>query len=111
MLSSAFLALLALSSAQQMRDPTTQPRDAYTACLRAFMNTSIRERMAEAAFTAALPQQCANEERAFREAIAQRERGYRTPAAEVEQIVTDELADARGNITQLFAMGTTPRQQ
>jgi hypothetical protein len=111
MLSSAFLALLALSSAQQPSDPSTRPREAYTQCLRQFMEQATRDRMAADAFQTALSQQCSAQEQAFRQALVTRERGYRTPAAEIDQIVTDELNDARSNIRELFAMGTTPRQQ
>lgn len=109
MLSSAFAAALALLSMQQVRDASTTTRDAYTECLRTYMNTAIRERTAADAFRAALPQQCQDQERAFRAAIAARERGFSTPASEVTQIANDEVEDARSNIRDLFEMGTTPR--
>ena len=100
--------LMALAAATQSGDPSQSARNAYTACLRRFMNTSIQSRMAEPAFNEALPQQCQDEERAFRAALVTRERGYRTPAAEVEQIATDEVNDARSNFRDQFAGAQTP---
>ncbi|HEY0115702.1 MAG TPA: hypothetical protein VGB54_08275 [Allosphingosinicella sp.] len=90
-------------------DPTRGPRDAYAACLRQFMERSANNRMSESDFTAALPQQCTTQEQAYREAIRRREAGYRTPAGEIDQIITEEVADARTNIREIFAMSTTPR--
>lgn len=108
MLASTLLAFAAMTAAQP-NDPSRPARDAYTACLREFMQRGVRERMAEAAFNEALPTQCAEQERAFRDAIAARERSFRTPAAEVEQIATDEITDARANTREMFAMSVTPR--
>lgn len=116
-MSSALAALLALAAtatttanaAQPGRDPTTFARDAYTACLRQFMQASLRERMAQAAFDAAIPQQCANELAAYRAAVITREVGFRTPRAEAEQTATQEVDDARANLRELYAMNSTPR--
>ncbi len=108
LLSPAFGIVMALAAAQGMRDPTTAPRNAFTSCLRAFMEKSVTDRISIADFDSALPQQCADQERAFREAVVARERGFRTPAAEVEEIIGMELEDARTNIKQKFEMSTTP---
>jgi hypothetical protein len=96
----AFLALQA--------DPTRAPRDAYTRCLRTFMEKSVKDKTSLSDFEAALPQQCSEQETAFRTAIQSREKNYKTPPSDVEQIVKDELDDARGNIKQIFQMSTTP---
>ncbi len=108
MIASTLLAFAAMSAAQP-NDPSRGARDAYTGCLRTFMQRGVRERMTESAFTEALPTQCADQERAFRQAIAAREQTYRTPAAEIEQIAADEINDARTNTREMFAMSTTPR--
>ena len=105
---SLLAALLATASAQQVRDASTQARDAYTACLRQFMERSTRDRMALSAFTEALPQQCTAQEQAFRAAIRTREAGFRTPAAEIQEIADQEIEDARANIREIFEMGSTP---
>jgi len=95
--------LLALQS-----DPTRAPRDAYTSCLRTFMEKSVTEKASLTDFESALPKQCSEQESAFRAAIRSREKSYKTPAGEVDQIIKDELEDARGNIKQTFEMRTSP---
>lgn len=105
----ATLLAFAVMTAAQPNDPSRPARDAYTACLRTFMQHGVTERMSEAAFNQALPTQCADQERVFRQAIAARERSFRTPAAEVEQIAVDEITDARANTREMFAMSITPR--
>ena len=106
------LALFATSSsaaaALQGNDPTTAARNAYTACLRQFMDRSVRERVAADAFRTALPQQCTQQEQAFRESLIRREIGFRTPRSEAEETANMEVEDARSNFLQLFEMGSSP---
>jgi len=108
LISSALSLALSLTAAQNMRDATTAPRNTYTACLRAFMVKSAEDKVTSATFDTALPTQCSAQETAFREAMRRREASFRTPAGDVDQIIADELEDARGNIKQLFEMQTTP---
>jgi len=106
MLISSIVGAAALLALQP--DPTRAPRDAYTSCLRTFMEKSVKDKTSAGDFEAALAKQCTEQERALRTAIQAREKSFKTPAADVDQIVTDELEDARGNIKQLFEMHTTP---
>lgn len=106
LISSALSILLSVSAAQS--DSTTAPRNAYTACLRAFMDKSADDRISASAFETALPAQCSNQERAFREAVRRRESSLRTPAREIDQIISDEIRDAQDNMKQLFELRTTP---
>lgn len=104
MIAHTLVAIAALAAAQQVRDAATTARDAYTACLREFMQASLRDRMAQDAFDAALPQQCAAQLSAFREALRAREVGFRTPAGEIDEILNQEVEDARANMRETYAM-------
>lgn len=110
-MSSVLAALLALSAAPalfgdsgavQGSDPSTAARNAYTHCLRQFMDRSLNDRMSLGDFRSALPQQCAEQEQAFRQALIAREASFRTPRAEAEEMATMEVEDARSNFLQLF---------
>ena len=92
-------ALMALSP-----DPTRAPRDAYTKCLRAFMEKSVKDKVTLEAFTAAFPQQCVEQENAYRAAVRSFQAGLRVPAAEIDQIIKDEIDTARDNTKQHFEM-------
>ncbi len=56
---SSVLALLAAASAAQATDQTRSTREAFTACLRTYVQRSVEARMTLAAFQAEYPQQCA----------------------------------------------------
>ena len=105
-MSSVVVGLLALaaanSAALQINDPSAAARNAYTACLRQFMEGSLNSRMSLNDFRTQLPQQCAQQEQAFREALIRREATFRTPRAEAEEMATMEVEDARANFIQLF---------
>ncbi len=89
-------------------DPTRAPRDAYTSCLRAFVEKSVKDKMTLEAFTAALAQQCSAQESAYRSAIRTYQAGQRVPAAEIDEIITDEVDGAKDNMKQRFEMHITP---
>ncbi|MFN3726577.1 MAG: hypothetical protein ACK4SZ_09755 [Allosphingosinicella sp.] len=105
-MSSVFISLLALvtssGAALQVNDPSAAARNAYTQCLRQFMQRSLDDRMSLNDFRAALPQQCTQQEQAFRQALIAREASFRTPRAEAEETATMEVDDARANFIQLF---------
>lgn len=104
-MSSVLVALLLLSSANGaalQADPSTAARNAYTHCLREFMERSLQGRMSLADFRTAVPRQCAEQETAFRQALIAREASFRTPRAEAEETATMEVDDARSNFIQLF---------
>lgn len=106
MIVSSILGAAALMALQP--DPTRGPRDAYTRCLRAFMEKSVKEKTTAEAFTAALAQQCTEQETAYRSALRAREASFRTPAGDIDDIIKGELEDARDNIKQIFEMTVTP---
>jgi hypothetical protein len=108
MLISSLLSLsFALST--QANDPTRGPRAAYSACLRRYMEASVTAHKSQSDFDSSLPQQCTAEAQAYTAAVRARETGFRTPAAEIDSIIHDELEDARTNMREVFAMATTPR--
>jgi len=106
MLVSSILGAAALMALQA--DPTRAPRDAYTGCLRAFMEKSVKDKASPEAFNTALAQQCTAQESAYRDAVRAREARLKTPAAEVDEIIKMELEDAQGNMKQIFEMRVTP---
>jgi gas vesicle protein len=89
-------------------DPTQAARHAYTSCLRAFMEKSVKEKMTVEAFTDAFAQQCVTQENAYRSAVRTFQSGMRIPAAEVDEIIKEEVDAARDNIKQRFEMHMTP---
>ncbi len=102
MIVSSILGAAALMALQT--DPTRGPRDAYTRCLRAYMEKSVKEKATPEAFTSAFPQQCVEQENAYRAAIQSFQKSLRVPAAEIEQIIKDEIDTARDNTKQHFEM-------
>ena len=108
MLISSILSL-SFALSVQASDPTRASRGAYSACLRRYMEASVNARKSENEFNTALPQQCTAEEQAYSAAIRAREAGFRTPAAQIDTIVREELDDARTNIREIFAMSIQPR--
>jgi hypothetical protein len=96
-------ALLALAP-----DPTQGARQAYTSCLRAFMEKSVKEKMTVEAFTEAFAQQCITQENAYRSALRTFQSGLRIPAAEIDEIIKQEVDSARDNIKERFEMHMTP---
>jgi hypothetical protein len=111
-MSSVLVALFALTAANgaalQAGDPSTQARNAYTACLRQFMQRSLNDRMSVADFRSGLPQQCTTQEQAFRDTLIRREVSFRTPRSEAEEMATMEVEDARSNFIQLFENSSQP---
>ena len=108
---SSVLALLAAAAAAQASDTTRAAREAFTACLRTYVNQSIDQRMAADAFQAAYPQQCTTQEAAFRAAIIRRDTAMRATRANAEESAALEIEDARVNFSERFVAAMTPRQQ
>jgi hypothetical protein len=98
----------ALAGAGMQSDTTRAQRDAFNACLRAYMQHSIDAHMTMDAFSAALPQQCTTEEAAYRAAIIQRETAMHASRADAQQSATDEIQDSRTNFHDRFEIATTP---
>jgi hypothetical protein len=108
---SSVLALAAAAAAAQASDTTRTAREAFTACLRTYVNRSIESRTSAEAFEAEYPQQCTTQEAAFREAVVRRDTAMRATRATAEDSARLEIEDARANFSDRFAAGTTPRSQ
>lgn len=109
MISSALGALLVVTAAIQVRDNVTRTQEAFTTCL-----GQVSERMRNDAksiedFGTALPQQCADQERAYREAMVRRDTSSRIARADAEQSATEEIEYARQNVREMYADAVTPR--
>ncbi len=102
MISSVLSLLLVVSAAQS--DTTRSAREAYTGCLRGFVDRSAGSGMSPADFNAAFPQQCAAQETAFRSAVIARENALRATRANSEQAARDEIDEARINFRERFEM-------
>lgn len=102
MISSVLTLLLAATAVQT--DTTRTAREAYTRCLRAFVEQSVRDRMAADAFNTAYAQQCTGQERALRTAVIARETSTRATRATAEESASMEVDDAKANFRELFDM-------
>jgi len=97
--------LLAAAMAMQgTSDPTRASREAYTRCLRTYVERSLNQRMTPADFATAYPQQCMTEQTAYRDAVIRREIAARSSRADAEESATMEIDDARLNFSERFDM-------
>ena len=111
---SSLLAMVAAATAVQTSDTTRASREAFTACLRTYVNHSIEESMTLDAFRAAYPQQCTAQQQAFRDAIVRRETAGRVSQADAQEQAGLEIDDARLNFSERFEMSvpaTPPAEQ
>ena len=108
---SSVLVLIAAASAAQASDTTRTAREAFTACLRTYVNRSIDARTAAATFETEYPQQCTAQETAFRDAIIRRDVAMRSTRNSAEESARLEIEDARANFSERFAAAMTPRSQ
>ena len=97
---SSVLALVAVLGGGQS-DPTRTSREAFTNCLRAYVDRKIEDRMAIDAFRSEYPRQCTAQETAYREAVI---RGFRGSRADAEELAGLEIEDARASFSDLFEM-------
>lgn len=95
-------ALIAASALSMQADPTRRPREAFTACLHNFVNSSVQARKSAEAFGTEFPQQCQAEERAYREAMIARDVAARISRADAEQAANEEIEWARQNGRESF---------
>jgi hypothetical protein len=103
MISSA-LALLLAAAVMQPSDTTRASREAYTACLRGFVDRSVDNRMSRADFETAFPQACPQQEAAYRAAIIARETASRVARAAAMESANTEIEDAQFNFRERFDM-------
>ncbi len=95
---------MTMAMAMQPADTTRTAREAYTRCLRTFVEQKLQERMTAEAFQTAFPQACPQQEAAYRAAVIQREVGSRMSRADAEESANTEIEDARFNFRDRFEM-------
>jgi hypothetical protein len=105
---SSGLAVLLSVAAFQASDTTRSAREAFTACLRQFVESSIQSNKAQAAFDSEYPTQCAAQQTAYREAIIRRDTASRMSQAAARESADLAIEDARVNFSERFAM-SAPR--
>lgn len=104
---------VAMAAYMQPADTTRASREAFTACLRTYVDRATSNRTPAADFATAYPQQCTAEQTAFRDAIVRRERASRVSQADAEESAGLEIEDARTNFSERFDMNqpAQPAQQ
>ena len=105
---------MTMAMAMQPADTTRVTREAYTRCLRAFVEQKLQDRMTLEAFQTAFPQACPQQEQAYRAAVIQREVSSRISRADAEESANTEIEDARFNFRDRFEMAvadSAPRPQ
>jgi hypothetical protein len=106
MISSALA--VAMAAYMQPADTTRASREAFTACLRTYVDRATQNRMAAAEFTTAYPQQCTTQETAYREAVIRREVASRASRSDAEESATLEIEDSRTNFRERYEMALVP---
>jgi hypothetical protein len=107
---STALVLAAAAMSMQASDTTRASREAFTRCLRTFVDRSTQDHKTLDQFNAAFPQACAAEQAAFRQAIIQRDMSSRATRATAEESANLEVEDARANFNDIFQMSLPPEQ-
>jgi hypothetical protein len=106
MISSALA--VAMAAYMQPADTTRASREAFTACLRTYVDRATQNRMAAAEFTTAYPQQCTTQETAYREAVIRREVASRASRSDAEESANLEIEDSRTNFRERYEMALVP---
>ena len=89
---STVLALVAAMGAAQS-DTSRASREAFTNCLRQFVDRAAEDRMSPDTFRTQYPQQCTTQEAAFRQALTR---------ANDAAMAADEIAYQRENLGEMF---------
>ena len=106
---STVIAMALAAAPAQATDTTRSAREAFTACLRAFVESSIESGKSAETFQAEYPQQCSTQERAFRDAVIRRDTAMRATRASAEESANLEVEDARVNFSERFEMSMAPQ--
>ena len=91
---------LLLTAAQS--DPISQPRKAYSSCVKQLMNSSLDKKLDAAAFESALASTCASQEQSFRAAIVKQQLAMKASKKDAEQAATDWVGDQQLNATEMY---------
>ncbi|HEV2865926.1 MAG TPA: hypothetical protein VGX37_05380 [Allosphingosinicella sp.] len=97
----SMFAMAAAATAMQS-DTTRASREAFTACLRTYVNQSIEAGKSQADFDRDYPQQCTQQQAAFRSAVVARETALRATRGNAESQADLEIEDARVNFSERF---------
>jgi len=95
---------VAMAVWMQPADTTRASREAFTTCLRTYVDRVTQSRMTPADFATAYPQQCTEQQTAFRTAVITRERASRMSQADSEESANMEIEEARLNFSERFDM-------
>jgi hypothetical protein len=96
--------VVAMAVLWQPTDTTRASREAFTGCLRTYVEHATNAHTSAADFAIAYPQQCMTQQTAFHAAIISRERASRASQADAEESANLEIEDARTNFSERFAM-------
>ena len=99
---------VAMAASMQPADTTRASREAFTGCLRAWVDRVTQSRMPQAEFQTAYPQQCTAQQATYRAAIIARERASRMSQADAEESATMEIDDHRLNFRERYEMALVP---
>jgi hypothetical protein len=83
-------------------DTTRASREAFTGCLRQFVNSSMTAHKTAEQFQSEYAHACAAEQTAYHEALVRREMGLRSTRASAEETANAEIEDARTNMAGIF---------
>jgi cell division septation protein DedD len=107
----SFVLALHAAAFSMQSDTTRSSREAFTACLRRFVDSSLEANKTREEFTSLFPQACTPEQNAFRAAIIARDTANRSTRANAEDAANLEVEDARVNFNDRFEMSMPPPQQ
>ena len=101
--------VVAMAAYMQPADTTRASREAFTGCLRTWVDRVTQNRMPAAEFQTAYPQQCTTQQTAYRAAIIARERASRMSQADAEESANMEIEDSRLNFRERYEMALVPQ--
>lgn len=78
-------------------------RTAYSGCLRSYLEKSAKDRMTLVAFKAALPNQCATEKEAFRQAMLAEDKRFSIAPSETQRNFEQEISDYQEQFTDTYS--------
>lgn len=102
---------IALATLGVQSDTTRAQREAFTSCLRTYVDRSLDDGMSAETFQTEYPQQCAAEESAFRAAVIRRETSARASQADAEDAANLAVEDARLNFSERFELAVPARSE
>ena len=107
---SSVLAIALSTVSAQASDTTRSAREAFTACLRGYVDRSLDAGISAETFQTEYPQQCATQETAFKAAVVRRETAARASRADAEEAANLEVEDARVNFSERFELAAPAPQ-